>query len=170
MEISEIKDTLSITEVLQHYGLKVVKKYIHCPFHDDKTPSMQVYPDTNTVYCFSGNCDQSGKPIDVIDFIMHKENITKHQAILKAKSLLNIPTTQNNTSIDETFIILKEQLPRSRNALKYLQSRGLKGLNEVGSNHRNGNNTVCYKYNQLKNCIVFPLKDSNGQIVSFWTT
>ena len=168
MEISEIKDTLSITEVLHHYGLKVVKKHIHCPFHDDKTPSMQVYPDTNTVYCFSGNCDKSGKPIDVIDFIMYKEDITKHQAILKAKSLLNIPTTENNMTIQETFTILKEQLSRSRNALKYLEKRGLKGLGEVGSNHRNGNNPNSYKYDQLKNCVVFPLKNCHGQTVSLY--
>jgi len=31
-----------------------------CPFHADKTPSMQVYPETNTVFCFSSNCELSG--------------------------------------------------------------------------------------------------------------
>ena len=96
MEISEIKDRLSITEVLQHYEVTLIKnKQCLCPFHDDKTPSMQVYPDTNTVYCFSGNCSKSGKPIDVIDFIMYKESITKHQAIIKAKAMV-VPTAENN--------------------------------------------------------------------------
>lgn len=166
MEISEIKDRLSITEVLQHYEVTLIKnKQCLCPFHDDKTPSMQVYPDTNTVYCFSGNCSKSGKPIDVIDFIMYKESVTKHQAIIKAKAMV-VPTAENKPSIQETFTILKDQLPRSRNALKYLEKRGLKGLNEVGSNHRNGNNAIAYKYNELRNCIIFPLKDSNGKIVS----
>ncbi|WP_428829407.1 CHC2 zinc finger domain-containing protein, partial [Aquimarina muelleri] len=43
MEISEIKDQLSITDVLQYYGVELIKnKQCLCPFHDDKTPSMQV--------------------------------------------------------------------------------------------------------------------------------
>ena len=57
MEIPTIKQQLSILEVLRHYGVKPDRnKRIDCPFHDDKTPSMQVYPDTETVFCFSSNC------------------------------------------------------------------------------------------------------------------
>jgi DNA primase len=90
MEISEIKQRLSIIAVLSHYGLKPDRnKRINCPFHDDKTPSMQVYPETGTVFCFSSNCSLNGKAIDQIDFIMHKESCSKHEAIEKAKSLLN---------------------------------------------------------------------------------
>jgi DNA primase len=92
MEIAEIKEKLSIGEVLNHYGLKPNRnKMLCCPFHDDKKPSMQVYPETNTVHCFSGNCVPTGKVIDQIDFILHKEvragrAFTKHEAIQKAKS------------------------------------------------------------------------------------
>ncbi|MBC9914065.1 CHC2 zinc finger domain-containing protein [Chitinophaga varians] len=44
MEIAEIKQQLSLSTVLQHYGLKPDKHLrLHCPFHDDKTPSLQVY-------------------------------------------------------------------------------------------------------------------------------
>lgn len=95
MEIQEIKERLSILTVLQYYGLKPDKNNrLRCPFHNDKTPSMQVYPETNTVYCFSSNCKTHGKSLDVIDFIMYKEASTgsaysKHQAIQKAKELLN---------------------------------------------------------------------------------
>lgn len=90
MEINEIKQRLTILAVLQHYGLKPDRnKRINCPFHDDKTPSMQVYPETGTVFCFSSNCRLHSKAIDQIDFIMHKETIDKHAAILKAKALLN---------------------------------------------------------------------------------
>lgn len=90
MEISEIKQQLSIIAVLSHYVLKPDRnKRINCPFHNDRTPSMQVYPETNTVFCFSSNCSLNGKAIDQIDFIMHKEQCTKHEAIEKAKSLLN---------------------------------------------------------------------------------
>ena len=90
MEIAEIKQQLSILQVLNHYGLSVIKGHINCPFHKDKTPSMRVYEKTNTVYCFSGNCKTHGKSLDVIDFIMHQEGLNKREAILKAKSLLSL--------------------------------------------------------------------------------
>ena len=61
MEINQIKQQLSIYQVLTHYGLTIQQKHINCPFHKDKTPSMRVYGDTNSVYCFSGNCKQGGK-------------------------------------------------------------------------------------------------------------
>ena len=85
MQIAEIKQQLTIHQVLAHYGLQVKNNHICCPFHEDKTPSMRVYSDSNSVYCFSGNCKEGNKVIDVIDFIMLKENCSKHQAILKAK-------------------------------------------------------------------------------------
>lgn len=89
MDIKEIKDHLKIGPVLAAYKLKADQNNrICCPFHEDKTPSMQVYPETNTVYCFSSNCKLHGKAIDGIDFIMYKEGITKHEALLKAKQIV----------------------------------------------------------------------------------
>lgn len=78
MDISAIRQGLSITAVLAHYGLRTDKNQrLNCPFHNDKTPSMQVYEKTGTVYCFSSNCKTHGKAIDVIDFILYKESSTK---------------------------------------------------------------------------------------------
>ena len=90
MEIAEIKNKLSIQQVLAHYGLPIKNKHIHCPFHKDKTPSMRVYGDTGTVFCFSGNCAHGNKVIDTIDFIMCKEKCSKHQAINKVDYLVNL--------------------------------------------------------------------------------
>lgn len=87
MEIQQIKSQVSILEVLSHYGITPSRNnMIHCPFHDDKTPSMQVYPTTDTVYCFSARCSTHGHSLDTIDVIMRKEGISKHEAILKAQS------------------------------------------------------------------------------------
>ncbi|MBF6654054.1 hypothetical protein C3B47_14455, partial [Flavobacterium columnare] len=89
MEIQEIKSQLTISNVLHYYGLKTDKQSrLNCPFHEDKTPSFQVYYKTQTAYCFSSNCKTHGKSIDVIDFILHKENCTKAEAINKAKEIL----------------------------------------------------------------------------------
>ncbi len=87
MEIQEIKQWLSILTVLNHYGLRPDKNQrLCCPFHEDKIPSFQVYPKTGTWTCFSSNCSAGSG--DQIDFIMRKEGITKHDAILKAKELI----------------------------------------------------------------------------------
>ena len=88
MTIEQIKSRLSIATVLGNYGLRMDRnRRLCCPFHPDRTPSLQIYPDTNTAYCFSSNCPTHGKSMDVIDFIMNKENTSKHEAILKAQVL-----------------------------------------------------------------------------------
>ncbi|PQL93791.1 CHC2 zinc finger domain-containing protein [Apibacter adventoris] len=85
MTITEIKQHLSIKEVLEHYQIRPKNGMINSPFHEDRTPSMQVFEDSDTVRCYSGNCPQSNKVIDVIDFIMYKEDLSKHESLLKAK-------------------------------------------------------------------------------------
>ena len=96
MNIEEIKQQLTIGQVLNHYGLIPDRNHrLCCPFHGDKTPSMQIYPKTNTAYCFSTNCRTHGKSMDVIDFIMYKEKLTKHEAILKAKELIQATGTMS---------------------------------------------------------------------------
>ena len=93
MEITEIKHQLSILEVLRHYHLSPDKNgRLKCPFHDDKTPSFQVYPKTGTWTCFSGSCTAGSG--DQIEFIMKSEGISKHEAILKAKKMLGYNNTQ----------------------------------------------------------------------------
>jgi DNA primase len=43
--------------MLQHYGLQPDRhNRLHCPFHPDKTRSLQIYPKTGTFCCFSSNC------------------------------------------------------------------------------------------------------------------
>lgn len=89
MEIPDIKQHLTLSQVLQYYGLKPDKNgRLNCPFHDDKTPSLQVYYKTHTVYCFSSNCKTHGKSMDVIDFVMHKESLDKHEALLKCVEII----------------------------------------------------------------------------------
>src|SRR5690242_17915240 len=135
MEIAEIKQQLSIAQVLDHYGLKSDRnRMLCCPFHDDKTPSMQVYAETNTVFCFSSSCKLHGKAIDQIDFILHRENLTKHEAILKAQSLLG-RTEVHQTPFEKPafgeatagklFKVFQTNLKKSEYARAYLQNRNI---------------------------------------------
>jgi DNA primase len=141
MEILEIKSHLPLKDVLSHYGLKPDKHLrLNCPFHDDKTPSLQVYYKTHTCYCFSASCPTHGKSMDVIDFILHKENCSKREAILKAKTL--IQGTQSPAValtraavLTKMFIYFKNAIHNSGPAKAYLESRNLDYQNiEVGYN------------------------------------
>ena len=174
MTIKDIKTRHSILQVLDLYGLRPDRNNrIHCPFHDDKTPSMQVYAATNTVYCFSSNCRLHGKAIDQIDFIMHREEISKHRAILKAQSMLDIPVATAPASktvvdnqpegLEAVFLQMRRRLHRSKNALRYLKERNLHptGL-EIGYNHYQTD------FKHLRNCIIFPLKNIKGEVVSLY--
>jgi len=146
MEIQEIKSQLTIANVLHYYGLKADKSNrICCPFHEDKTPSMQVYYKTQTCYCFSSNCKTHGKSIDVIDFILHKENCTKHEAIKKAQEILGNqePNKKDRYQKDLTreqflgnmFQYFRNAINNSKPAKDYLQKRSLDYTKiEVGYN------------------------------------
>jgi len=143
MEIQEIKQRLSINAVLKHYGLQCDRNHrLRCPFHDDKTPSMQVYPKTDTWTCFSSNCTAGSG--DQVDFIMKKEGVSKHEAILKAKDLagysdpvgslmgqMNPSATIPALSMEQRSKLLTESFShftrslgtRNRSGMDYLESR-----------------------------------------------
>ncbi|WP_423740408.1 CHC2 zinc finger domain-containing protein [Flavobacterium columnare] len=148
MEIHEIKQSLTIANVLHYYGLKTDKKSrLNCPFHEDKTPSFQVYYKTQTAYCFSSNCKTHGKSIDVIDFILHKENCTKHEAIKIAERIISPLAPEGGTTkmtkqdlsreqfLGNMYQYFKNAISNSKPAKEYLQSRGLDNKKiEVGYN------------------------------------
>ena len=154
MEISTIKEQLTLSKVINHYGLKADKQNrLRCPFHDDRTPSLQLYYKTQSCYCFSSDCKTNGKSIDVIDFIMYYENLSKHQAIEKAKSIIGhhpntpidpMPILPSNTINKDTalartqflstlFTYFKNAVSNSKPAQDYILSRGLSyQLTEIG--------------------------------------
>ena len=168
MEITQIKAHLRIKTVLNHYGLEPNRnKMLNCPFHDDKTPSMQVYEKTDTVYCFSGNCRLHGRALDVIDFVMEKENCTKHEAILKAQEmagLTEMPKTKVETpqmiDYENIFNKLMASMERSEKAKAYLLARKLP-FDNVGYNPGTS-------LKSMKNCVVFPLRNELGKVVSLY--
>jgi energy-coupling factor transporter ATP-binding protein EcfA2 len=179
MTISEIKTKLSILTVLHHYGLRMnTNAMLACPFHDDQKASMKIYRATNTVYCFAGSCEI--KNLDAIDFIMKKESCTKHEALQKAKtfisealevqSKINFPiqtiskdTMTKTTNKSKEFTRYQKSLLTHEAAQTYLKSRKLDWQKlEIG-----------YKSRKTKEpwgraCIIFPLKNEQGEMVSLY--
>jgi DNA primase len=199
MEIRDIKAGLSITTILQHYNLKPDKHdFILCPFHDDKEPSLKIYPLTNTFYCFS--CGATG---DSIQFIEMYEKLTKHQAIEKAKTLVDPLYSINTKSMEEAQE--KEVLPRLAvlskvaqdskasfkkvdKAQEYLKNRGLSPekmeVGYISTDFGKGWNKalqesglqlgILQKSRQdtivpkFKNCVLFFTRNEKGQIIDIY--
>ena len=77
--IQELQERVDIEEVISsHMTLRRRGKTLVglCPFHNEKTPSFTVYPDTNSFYCFG--CGAGG---DVISFIRRIDNLDYVEAV-----------------------------------------------------------------------------------------
>lgn len=138
MEIHEIKQSLSLEQVLISYNLQPNKNnMLRCPFHDDTTASLQVSFSQNKYKCHG--CDKKG---DVIQFVQDYEKLTKHEALLKCTAMITTnpaltnhnPTTpitplvENQHQIvflEKMFASFKNACYRSQPAKDYLQQRNL---------------------------------------------
>ncbi len=77
--VSQIKGHSSIEQMIgQYLSLRRSgRTYMgRCIFHDDRVPSLAVYPDTQSFYCFG--CGIGG---DVIRFLMEAEHLTFRDAL-----------------------------------------------------------------------------------------
>lgn len=165
MEVKDIKAQLSILEVLRQYGLRPDRNNrLNCPWHNDKTPSLQIYPKTNTWTCFSSNCTAGSG--DTIEMIQKMENLTtsggctKHEALKKAAELCG--EIKSEVNLQDRFRQMRSSLLKSKKAQQYLSDRNLSTNQEIGFNsYQSG-------YKQLQNCITFPLKDKSGNITSLY--
>lgn len=87
--IDEIKNQLNILELAKKLGLKIFSNcFIYSIYKSEKNPSLKLYPDTNSFYCFSTN--QGG---DIIKFYKDYFKITTKEAI---KELAHIYNLNNN--------------------------------------------------------------------------
>ena len=181
MEITEIKSKLSLEGVLTHYSLTPDRNNrLCCPWHKDKTPSLQIYPNTNTWTCFSSNCDAGSG--DQIDFIMKYERMSKHEAIMKAKSILGYESPSKEYG--RQAILTKyyqgslHSMQRSKKGKVYAESRSLDAEKlhmgfcgyDVGKSWNEELQKSADKLGlfKIKNCVVFPTKDKSNQIVSIY--
>lgn len=92
--LDELKARSDITEIVSGYvSLKRRGKNMVglCPFHNEKTPSFNIYPENGSFYCFG--CGTGG---DVITFIRRIENLDYMEAVrfLAQRAGLNVPEDQ----------------------------------------------------------------------------
>lgn len=81
IDTSEIKRRVDIADLIASYNvpLKPAGRILKacCPFHQEKTPSFVVYPETGTWRCF-GACADGG---DIFSFVMRYENLSFREAL-----------------------------------------------------------------------------------------
>jgi DNA primase len=136
-DIDAIKEHNPIEEVVAQHGVALRPSGIHltgrCPFHQDEHPSLVVYPETRSFYCFG--CRASG---DVIDFVRRAEGLSFRDALERLgghrdgriSSLNGVPLGER-LSLDDRMIltaacaVYHETLLRTPKALRYLEGRGI---------------------------------------------
>lgn len=150
-EIERLKLEVNLAELVRAHGTELRdhgKDLIgHCPFHDDRTPSLVVSPDKNLWHCL-GACQAGGT---VIDWIMRTERVSFRHAveilrlrdpgiILQKKETLGsrklpspLSVTMNDSelmrkSIEYYHETLKQAAPE---AIRYLEERGISDLTAI---------------------------------------
>lgn len=75
----------NIRKVISHYTDFSGEK-LCCPIHGENTPSLQIYEDTNSWYCW-GACAEGG---DEIEFVKNMDGVDFPEAVKKVCEILNI--------------------------------------------------------------------------------
>lgn len=197
-EKDEVKGNVDILSLFSSFGISLEKKgKSHmglCPFHDDKEPSLSVDQSKGLYHCFG--CGESGDVFDLvmkIKGIGFKEALS----YLKGGSAsITSPDPEYTkqpvaVAVEDLNAVMNyyhHQLPNHPEAVDYLEGRKLQDwelLNrfKIGFAPGDLRSKVSEKqYQELKDiglftekgreafagCIVFPLLDDQGRVVSFY--
>ncbi|OED37057.1 hypothetical protein AB832_05295 [Flavobacteriaceae bacterium (ex Bugula neritina AB1)] len=166
MTLTDLKTRLDIIEIAQELGLQLDKNgKCLCPFHRDKKPSLQFSKQKQIATCFSGNC--SAGTMDVIELVKKFYSWELPMAVdwLKSKTTnysITETTKQSNEDYEAIYKGLEPKIGKSSKARDYLASRHI-DHKKLAAGFNTGKD-----WSKLKYCIVFPLKDKNGRIVSLY--
>lgn len=132
-----VKEKINIVDLLSEY-LPLKKAGVNfktnCPFHNEKTASFVVSPERQIWHCFG--CQKGG---DIFTFLIEKEGMEFKEALeMLAKkagvTLKKVPDKKDfkdklfeiNLKAQEFFHFLLTQHPLGKNALEYLEKRGVR--------------------------------------------
>ena len=177
MQISQIKQSLTLEQVLKNYNLQPNQnKMLNCPFHEDKTASLQVNYEQNKYKCHA-----CGKKGDQIQFVEDFEKLTKHEALKKCANLANVsisqlkpvikpisePSTKNHqptTFLEKMFSSFRKGIFNSIPAKDYCKSRSLNYEKlEIGYNGGQFHHGTRKDEELIKNCLESGLLLDKGQ-------
>jgi DNA primase catalytic core len=147
-EVERLKREVSVQRLAEARGIKLHRHGADllglCPFHDDKNPSLVITPAKNLWHCL-GACNEGGT---VIDWVMKANGISFRHAVellredhlplaadpvqpVKHGTVRKLPPPVARDADDRELLLqvvsyYSETLKQSPEAMRYLESRGLK--------------------------------------------
>jgi DNA primase len=216
-EVERLKREVSVQRLaeargiqLRRHGADLIGK---CPFHDDRNPSLVITPAKNLWHCL-GACNAGGT---AIDWVMRAQGVSFRHAVellkadhlpsvaepirpVKQSTVRKLPTPVRAEAEDRELLLeivsyYNDTLKQSPEALRYLESRGLRS-SEIVSHFRLGfaNRTLGYRlpaknraagaemrgrlqrlgilresgHEHFNGSIVIPIFDSTGAVVEMY--
>lgn len=149
-ELERLKQNVSLDRLAESAGIKLKrhgKDLIgHCPFHDDKTPSLVISPDKNLWHCL-GACQAGGT---VIDWVMKRNGVSFRHAVellregitslaaqpVKHTTVRGLPAPVQFDADDQALLnqvidYYHQTLKQNADALAYLERRGIKSIEAI---------------------------------------
>lgn len=166
--IDDLKNNVDLVKFIGQYTQLKKSGRIYqgiCVLHPDSdTPSLTVYPDTQSYYCFG--CKSGGS---IIEFVKAHYNYDFHEALnfLAEAAGIDIQTEESPQakarrnrikSNERSVLASQKQLVEARMARDYLNKRG---FNEATIN------AFGIGYDSSENSIVIPFNDGYGKPVGF---
>jgi DNA primase catalytic core len=167
-EVERLKREVSVQRLAEARGIKLHRHGADllglCPFHDDRNPSLVITPAKNLWHCL-GACNAGGT---AIDWVMKAQGVSFRHAVellredylplaaapvqpVKQSTVRKLPTPVAREADDRALLLqvvdyYNDALKQSPEALKYLESRGLKS-SEIIDRFRLGfaNRTLGYR-------------------------
>jgi DNA primase len=147
-EVERLKKEISVQRLAEAQGVKLTRHGAdlvgRCPFHDDRTPSLVITPAKNLWHCL-GACNMGGT---AIDWVMKAQGVSFRHAVellkeghfplavspvqpVKKSTVPKLPPPVEREADDRALLLeivgyYNESLKQSPEALKYLESPGLK--------------------------------------------
>lgn len=86
----KVKEAVSMQQVAEYFGLQANRRGLClCPFHQDKTPSLKLYPDGKGFYCFS--CGAGG---DQVKFAALYQGVSNYEAAKGLALAFHVPVQE----------------------------------------------------------------------------
>ena len=115
----EIKNSITMKDIMIKYGIKHRGDMYNCPFHKDQNASAKFYK--NSFYCFS--CNRTG---DLIQFVQMLYNLSFQEAMQKINIDFGLGIN-SHTKIDKNKILeierkrKEEELAKKRKNKNYIR-------------------------------------------------
>lgn len=153
---------------------KVIKHYLPqydgsdkvcCPFHKERTPSLNVYHDQNTFYCFG--CGAGSTPIDFVMLSEDLEFVEGRDRLMKILDMTYDDYKEERKKVTDVQVITNDCLPAMsdddvkafiQSAHREINGKMVSGYNGLG--YRNIKDEYLKFYGHLTK------KDENGKVIS----